>query len=270
MFAHDTEPDRTSQPLLRPHETPPYEIINADSSNDMLLVCDHASRKVPESLHDLGLPTFEFDRHIAYDIGTEKVTRNLSRALDCTAVLARFSRLVLDVNRPPGHPESIPEVSDGTEVPANLGLSEAEKDQRVESLHDPYHDAIGHALAHIWNRGRPPALFSVHSFTPLFGGTIRPWDVGVLWKHDPRLAVPLMEKLRAHGLNVGDNEPYSGLDLAYTIDVHGGAAGLANCVIEINQDQVFTEAGIERWSAILIESLGEIISDERLYRVEKY
>jgi len=260
----------TLAPLLGPDDPAPYEIINPDGTAQTLLICDHASRRIPISLGDMGLPTEEFNRHIAYDIGAEAITRILSKSLDAVAVIAGYSRLVLDVNRPPGHPESIPEVSDGTRVPANQELSEAEMDRRVCALHDPYHEGVSHALGHLWNRGGAPALFSVHSFTPDYADEDRPWDVGVLWKHDPRLAVPIMEKFRARGMIVGDNEPYSALDMAFTIDSHAGSAGLASIVLEIRQDQVNTDEGIERWADILHDDLGSVMQMPGLYEAREF
>ena len=256
--------------LLSSDDPDPFEIVNAEGASQLLLICDHASRQVPSKLADLGLPAIEFERHIAYDIGADAITRSLSQSLDARAVLAGYSRLVIDLNRPPGHPESVPSVSDGTSVPANQNLSEGDLDQRISTLFDPYHEAIGHSMAHLWKRGPAPALFSVHSFTPHFEDHERPWDVGILWKRDPRLAVPLMELLRARGLDVGDNEPYSALHMAYTIDSHAGAAGLATCVIEIRQDQVSDQDGIDRWAHILEEDLRIICNDPNLFEAREY
>jgi len=256
--------------LLTANDPAPFEIINRDGTAPLLLVCDHASRVVPERLGRLGLDDAVFERHIAYDIGAAQVSRHLSEHLDAPLVLAGFSRLVIDLNRPLGHPDSIVEESDDTPVPGNQGLNETAKRQRIRELFEPYHDAVNRALARIWERGKPPAIFSVHSFSPGYGEKPRPWDIGVLWNRDPRIAVPLMEKLEARGLNVGDNEPYSGQHLAYTIDMHGGSAGLANCVVEINQDQVRDAAGIGRWSTMLEEIMPEILSVSGLHRVERF
>jgi predicted N-formylglutamate amidohydrolase len=178
--------------------------------------------------------------------------------------------LVIDLNRPPGHPESISEISDQIPIPGNRNLSEPEQNRRLTDLFEPYHGAITEALAHLWRRGMPPALFSVHSFTPIFGDEDRPWDVGVLWNRDPRIAKPLMDKLKAKGLNVGDNLPYSGRDLAYTINMHGGASGLANCVVEINQDQVRDQAGLERWAGIFTDVMGDILVMKDIHEVREY
>ena len=256
--------------LIGPGDPPVLEILNPEGQAPLQLVCDHASAAVPAALGNLGLDRQHFERHIAYDIGAARVTRLFSGVLDAPAVLAGYSRLVIDLNRPPGHPESIPEASDGTRIPANQDLSEAAHEERMARLFEPYHDAIHESLAHLWRRGKPPLLLSIHSFSPNFGEDHRPWDIGVLWNRDPRIARPMIEKLRALGLNVGDNLPYSGFDLAYTIDLHGGAAGLANCVVEINQDQVTDTAGVERWAGILAEVMAKIMRLDGVFQVQEF
>lgn len=256
--------------LLGPDEAPVVEIVNTAGRTPLQLVCDHASRRVPAALGKLGLADGEFERHIAYDIGAAEVTRRLAAVLDAPAALAGYSRLVIDVNRPPGHPESIPEISDGTEIPGNRSLSETARRGRETALFEPYHDAIHESIAAIWRRAAAPALFSVHSFSPHYGKAARPWDVGVLWNRDPRLAQPLMEKLAQRGLKVGDNLPYSGREIAYTINLHGAAPGLANCVVEINQDQIADPPGVERWAGILAEVLAEILTLDGVHRVQQY
>jgi predicted N-formylglutamate amidohydrolase len=257
-------------PLLGADDPPPFEIFNRDGGAPLLLVCDHASRAIPRALNHLGMESAAFERHIAYDIGAACVARRLSTMLDAPLVLAGYSRLLIDLNRPPGHPQSIMDSSDTTPIPGNANLSDEAKRQRIRDLFEPYHDAVNRALARIWDISEAPALFSIHSFSPGFGGQPRPWDIGVLWNHDPRIAVPLMELLEAHDLNVGDNEPYSGHDLAYTIDMHAGAAGLANCVIEINQNQVADNDGVERWTNILGDALMTILQQPGLHRVERF
>ncbi len=262
--------DSAAGSLLGDTDPPPFTTINRDGPTPLLLICDHASRAVPAALNNLGLDDEAFDHHICYDIGAAAVAHKLSETLDAGLVLAGYSRLVIDLNRPPGHPQWIPPISDGTVVPGNQGIDEAARRRRVRDLFEPYHDAVNRAIARVWQRGTPPALFSVHSFSPRFGDAPRPWDVGVLWNRDPRLAVPLMEKLEAHGLKVGDNEPYSGKDLAYTIDMHAAAAGLASCVIEINQDQITDDAGVARWATILDDVMKEILTLSGLHQVERF
>jgi len=270
MDAKELFAEQSLDRLLGPDDSPPFQVINRDGASQLLLICDHASAEVPHSLGRMGVHDEGFEQHIGYDIGSASVARLMSEQLDAQLILAGYSRLVIDLNRPPGHPESILAESDGTPIPGNASLGESDRRQRIRDLFEPYHDAVNRALARLWERGTAPILFSVHSFSPGYGDKPRPWDVGVLWNRDPRIAVPLMEKLEARGLNVGDNEPYSGHDLAYTIDMHGAAAGIANCVIEINQEQVGDETGIARWGELLAEVLGEILTLDGLHRVERF
>ena len=266
----DNSPHGNENALLCADDPPAVEIVNENGACALQLVCDHASRAVPQALGKLGLAEAQFERHIAYDIGAAEVTRLLAVRLDAQAVLAGHSRLVIDVNRPPGQPDSIPEISDETVIPGNRGLPEDDQGLRLSDLFEPYHDAIHEGLAHLWRRGTPPALFSIHSFSPDFSDGHRPWDVGVLWNRDPRIAHPLIEKLSARGLNVGDNEPYSGLELAYTLNLHGGAAGLPNCVVEINQNQVSDRTSIEQWVDILTGVMEKILQIDGLHQVKEY
>ena len=237
----------------------------------MVLICDHAGRNIPSILGDLGMDDDHMERHIAYDIGAAAVTRRLSELLDAEALLHNYSRLVIDCNRPLGHPESIPEESDRTAVPGNSGIEEPQALKRVDTLFWPYHQAISNVLGHRWRvQGHPPVLFSVHSFTPAYGDEHRPCDAGVLYNRDPRLAQPMMEMLREKGLHSGGNQPCSGLEAAYTIDVHGTSPGLANGVIEIRQDQIADEAGQERWANLLAECLTDIMQREEIHRVQRF
>lgn len=257
--------------LLGPDDPPVFDHLNEDGAAHLVLICDHAGRAVPGMLEGLGVDVEHMDRHIAYDIGAADVTRRLSELLDATALLHNYSRLAIDCNRPLGHPESIAEVSDGTTIPANVNIREAQALKRVDTLFWPYHQAISNTIGHRWRvEGCPPVLFSVHSFTPSFGEEHRPWDAGVLYNRDPRLAQSMMEDLRAQGLHIGDNQPYSGLEAAYTIDVHGTSPGLANGVIEIRQDQIADVAGQERWANILADCLQGIMRREDIHRVQRF
>jgi predicted N-formylglutamate amidohydrolase len=263
-----SSPTFPHSPLLGADDPPPCEIANPDGKAPLLLVCDHASRTVPRVLGHLGLDESAFEGHIAFDIGAAAVTRQLAHRLDAPAILAGYSRLLIDCNRQPGDPQSIPEESDGTIIPGNRGLSERMQEVRVESFFRPYHNAITTSLGQLWRRGTPPALFSIHSFTPRMDGLDRIWDVGVLWNRDPRIAIPLIDRLRKEGnLCVGDNEPYSGRQLFYTLDRHASAAGLPNCAVEIRQDLLETDDGVMRWASRLAEALEEITSTDELHRV---
>jgi predicted N-formylglutamate amidohydrolase len=226
---------------------------------------------MPAALENLGLDQAALGLHVAADIGAGEITRELAIRLNAPAVLANYSRLVVDLNRQPGHPSSIVATSDDIAVPGNRTLSEAARQERLETLFWPYHRAVGNLQAKIWRLGAPPILLAVHSFTPRLGGEDRRWHAGVLWNRDPRLARALIEGLSAPGdLVVGDNQPYSGRELAYTLDVHAGAAGLAHAAIEIRQDLVLDSAGTRAWAERLAGALRPLIGRADLHRVERF
>jgi predicted N-formylglutamate amidohydrolase len=260
-------------PLLSESDPAPYEIVNREGTTPLLLICDHASNRIPKQLNNMGLTKDELNEHIGWDIGAAGVTRHLSDKFNAPAVLCNYSRLVIDCNRQPGDPTSIPEISDGITVPKNHHLSESDQVQRSEAVFWPYHHAITEVGAHLWRKGTPPALFSIHSFTPelMSRQEDRPWHIAILWKRDPRLAAPLIEILsRETGLKVGNNVPYSGFEDAYTIDLHGAAPGLPYCAIEIRQDLISDPESQRKWGDILHHALSEIMTDTSIFTVKHY
>jgi predicted N-formylglutamate amidohydrolase len=232
-----------------------------------VIVCDHASNRIPRALGTLGLAAADLEDHIAWDLGAGGVARRLAAWFRASAVIAAYSRLVFDLNRAPRDATACPPLSDGRLIPGNLGLTPAVKARRRRALFDPYHAAIEAAIAAATTGERVPACLGIHSFTPRFHGTRRPWHVGVLWDADPRIALPLMARLRAAGFVVGDNEPYSGRHPAdYSIDTHAEARGLAHAGIEIRQDLIADAPGQERCARILGDALAPILADRALYR----
>lgn len=254
-------------PLLGADEPQPFELIEGAAGSGIILVCDHASPRFPAALGQLGIPDRYLGDHIAWDIGAAGVARRLRERLGADAVLANYSRLVVDVNRGLGDASAIPAISDGVLIPGNLGLTAAEREARVLALHAPYHAAIGALIGRRSAESRVPVVIGIHSFTPRWHGTRRPWHAGVLWDRDPRLPLPLLAALRARGdLVVGDNEPYSGRHTAdYSIDRHAESHGLAHAGIEIRQDLIADAAGQERFAGILGDALEAILADASLY-----
>ena len=259
-------------PLLGPGDPPPFTVLNPDSSSPVLFLCDHACRAVPKALGDLGLTEEEMCRHIAYDIGAAPLTKLLAARFGATAVLSGYSRLIVDPNRNLDDPTAIPVVSDDVLIPANRALDTQEVRRRVEAIFDPYHEAIAAQVAVRRARGQVPAIVSIHSFTPVMRGVARPWHVGILWDRDPRIPVPLMERLRADPRwCVGDNEPYSGrTTTGGTIETHATPAGLPNVLIEVRQDLIAVPEGGALWAQVLGDALEPILADPNLYRVELY
>ena len=251
-----------SPALLDPAEPPPVEICNPAGAAPVLLTCDHASRAIPRALKKLGLADEVIARHIGWDIGAAMVTRHLAPLLEAPALLAGYSRLVIDCNRPPEDPSSIPASSDGVAIPGNIDLPQEARLARCEALFEPYHAAIDARLAALRRASAAPALISAHSFTPRMGGRARPWHVGVLWDEDGRIALPLLAGLRAEaGLVVGDNEPYSAREpVGYTQRHHGLEAGLPHVAIELRQDLIADEIGARDWAERLARLLRPILA----------
>jgi len=253
--------------LLGGGDGPAFQVIDTAASRPAILVCDHATAKIPAALGTLGLAEDALAAHIALDIGAAGVVRHLSRRLQLPAVLCGFSRLVVDCNRSLNDPTAFAEFSDGCRVPGNIGLSHADRQERADAVYWPYHHAIRDRLQALEPLGDAPALIAIHSFSPELGSESRPWHFGILWDKDPRIPVPLLHALRAlPGVMVGDNEPYSGKHPSdFTVDHHAEAEGLPHVSIELRQDLIATDQGVEHWGDILAEALEPILSDPELY-----
>ncbi len=249
--------------LLAPDEAHPVIERRRDGGSLILFTCDHYGRAVPRALDSLGLPDSELARHIGWDIGIAGVAERLAQALDAHLIAQRYSRLVIDCNRPFHSPGSVPLISEATHIPGNDGLSADAIAARREEIFAPYHDRIAQTLDARAREGRATLLVSLHSFTPVYAGIARPWHAGTLYHRDRALAPRLLMALRGEGdLVAGDNEPYAvSDDTDYTIPVHGEARGLPNTGIEIRQDLIADEAGQQEWAERLARILGEIAAE---------
>jgi predicted N-formylglutamate amidohydrolase len=289
--------DISNESLVGPADPSPFEILNGDSLSRVILSCDHAGRAVPRNLARLGVDDADFDRHIAYDIGAEALTRAIASRTGWPTILANYSRLVIDPNRRLGTPTSIVEVADGTRVSGNIGLTERQRRDRERYIFHPYHSAFHQLIDAHTGAGLAPAVVALHTFTPALSddphrdplrephrdphgyphghphgqsqGDPRPWHVAVLWCDDWRLPRPLIAALEAEpGLVVGDNQPYSAREgFGYTMQRHADAHGLANVTLEVRQDQVETELDVERWADRLTRVLNDVFADESLFTV---
>ena len=255
--------------LLGSEDVPPVHEYNAAARSPFLLTSDHYGRLIPPVLGDLGVPANELTRHIAWDIGIAGVADALSKHLDAHLIAQRYSRLVIDCNRPPGAPSSIPRISEATTIPGNEGLTRDTAEVRRQQIFDPYHRRITEAIERRLRENIPTVLVSLHSFTPVYAGIRRPWHIGTLYHRDTRLPPLLLGLLRAEGdLVVGDNEPYAVSDETdYTIPVHGEARGLMNSGIEIRQDLIADPAGQSQWADRLARIFAGIETTLRAQRL---
>jgi predicted N-formylglutamate amidohydrolase len=245
---------RAAAGLLLAEEPAAVEVVNLDGAGTAVLLCDHASNRVPQRLGTLGLDARQLAEHIAWDPGAAEVARRLSAQLNAPLVLSGYSRLVVDCNRPLGHPDSMAESSAGVPVPGNRGLTPEDRALRVDGLFRPYHEAIARLLDR--RSGRPALLLSIHSFTAVLNGRARPWHLGISHGKDRRLAALLLDAFPAgRDLRLGDNEPYPIEDsIDYTIPWHGDGRGLPSVMIEIRQDGIRGADDAAAWAARLAEA----------------
>ena len=245
--------------LLRDDEPSPVGAFNLDGQSPLFFVCEHAGRRIPEKLGDMGLSDEDRRRHIAWDIGAGAVSRLLAERLDAPLITQTYSRLVCDCNRETHVPSFIPKVSERTRIPANERVSQGERAQRIDEIDRPLHDRITEELDKRSATGRPTVFISMHSFTPVFMDKPRPMHIGLLHDLDPRLGDLVGSVLRADGKHaIVDNEPYA-LDQKrdFTVPEHGERRGIPSLEIEIRQDLITDPDGQEDWAARLAPALAE-------------
>jgi predicted N-formylglutamate amidohydrolase len=246
---------------------PAFEAVQGVLDSGALIICDHASNAIPPGYDTLGLPREALDRHIAYDIGAAEVTRALAAQLGAPAVLSTYSRLVIDPNRGLDDPTLVMRYSDGAIVPGNAYIDAAEIASRSAGFWAPYRQEVAAMVDAMMATGEPPALISIHSFTPVLRSLARPWKIGVLWDRDERIPKPLIEALLAEpdlrADEVGDNEPYDGALAGDTIDEIATSRGLANALIEIRQDLIADRNNAVTWAERIGRLLRPIIADPR-------
>ncbi|WP_416899142.1 MAG: N-formylglutamate amidohydrolase [Minwuia sp.] len=244
--------------MLHIDDPDPVLTHNIDAAGPVLITCEHAGRATPAALGDMGVGPADWERHIAWDVGAFDLSKALAERLQARVVAQAYSRLVIDCNRALIAPDLTPEVSDGTEIPANRDLSETAKAARIGAIHAPYHDRIAAEI----ERARPELLLSIHSFTPEMNGESRPWHAGFLANREPATAETLLAIAsgREPYLTFAYNEPYTVDDISdFTIPVHGEKGGIPHALIEIRNDQLGTPGGIDYWADLLAGAVNEYL-----------
>jgi predicted N-formylglutamate amidohydrolase len=243
----------------------PIEVVNEDGASEFVLVCEHASRHVPDEYASLGLAERDLVRHIAWDIGAEDLTRRLSARLDAPAFLGTYSRLLIDLNRPLGVPSSIPVLSEATEIPGNMAIDKEERARREERIFEPFHARVKRHLNARLLAGRSTRLLTVHSFTPVYLDEQRPWHAGVLFAGAKEYGASMLAELqRETHLLVEANVPYSiAADGDYAIPVHGDQRGIPAVLLEIRHDQIAQAAGVAEWTDRVARVLGALAQEPR-------
>jgi len=244
--------------ILGASDPDPVEVVNPDGGSPVLLVCEHAGRAVPAALRDLGVAAAEMERHIAFDIGAAGLARNLATELDATLVMQRYSRLVIDCNRPFEALDCMPASSDGTAIPFNCDLTHWDRMPRFDEIHRPFHDYISRLLDRRQADNSPTVLATIHSFTPRFANKYRPWQLGVCFNRDGTFAMKFMDAFAVANPKIvaAYNEPYTVDDISdYTIPVHGERRQLPHVLLEVRNDHIRDVDGQDRWARMIGNAL---------------
>jgi predicted N-formylglutamate amidohydrolase len=260
--------------ILSPGEQPPFRIENAQGKGIGLVVCDHASNRVPRVLKDLGLKKADLKKHVGWDIGAEDASLHIGRTLDMPVVLANYSRLVLDLNRAPHHEECIAEESDHIKIPANAGLSKAQREQRLKEIFWPYQNKIGKMLDVFMNRKQIPVLLAIHSLTPEMDGVKRPWHISILWNREEKIAKQIVREIRnSHpDLLVGENEPYTLFSDRFpgsTVWRHAEERNLPYVFVEFRQDLINTKEKAVYWANLFMQAMRPVLENPLTYQGRK-
>ena len=249
-----------NQHLLGAFDPSVFELIESDISADILLVCEHAGQAVPIKLNGLGVSLEIFNQHIGYDIGAAKLTRKIAAQLNVPAILQNYSRLVIDCNRPTNQSDSIPEMSDHTLISGNLNISDEDRQSRIDEIFTPFHDKISQLL----DQNHYKLIIAIHSFTPQMNGNKRPWDVGFLFRQDQKTSRSFMQYLSANhpDLNIGENQPYNIENNSdWFVPIHGEQRRIAHSLIEVRNDHLLNESGINKWAEIISKAIQHFLSE---------
>ena len=242
-----------------------FEIVNPMAAGGVVFLCDHASNHIPPEYDNLGLDDGLLDQHIAWDIGAAAVARRVSALVGGSAVLAGFSRLLVDTNRREDEETLIPTATDDTAIPGNADLGDDERQARLVRFYRPFHAACRMSVMRAVERSRRALVLGIHSFTPqMNGGEQRPWDVSVMWDDDDLLALVMAEAFTAEGLAVGYNEPYAGAEWMHSVKTHAGPHGLPHAQIEIRQDLVARPEDEALWALRLAAAIGGALASNKL------
>lgn len=246
--------------LLGPEDPPVCELVNFDSDFPVVLVCEHAGRAVPKKLQRMGLTQDAMARHIAWDIGAAALTRKIAKLMGAPAILQNFSRLVIDCNRPPEHPSSMPAISDETLIPANAEISQQERAARIDEVFTPFQSAVCGLL----DQHERKVALAIHSFTPVLAGAKRPWDISFLFRQDTQTSKRLAAHISHEELDlcIGMNQPYNICDKTdWFVPRHGEKRGLAHSLVEIRNDHLLTNAGQDYWAGILTRAITQYLKE---------
>lgn len=249
--------------LLTPGEPHPFAVEREDGQSPFLIVCEHAGRRIPQSLGTLGLAGEHLAKHFMWDIGALDLAREIAARLDAPLAYQPYSRMICDSNRHPNVETFIPPKGEDIDVPANAAITPADRAQRRAEIWQPFHDGVADLIDQRIAAGQPTLFVTIHSFTPVFFGESRALHFGVLYDRDRTLAPALFKVLQArHGDKVAENEPYIMERLTdYTVPVHGVDRGLPSVEIEVRNDLLSETRAVAAIADDLADALRRAAAD---------
>ncbi len=249
--------------ILTANDLPAFTIENGSSGSHIFVICDHASRNIPLKLKKLGLSDADLSKHIAIDIGAKQAAQYIAKKFNTPALYANYSRLVIDLNRGLNHEFLIPEISDHIEIPENKNLSKADRQNRIDEIFTPYHNAISDKIEDLISKDIQPILLLIHSFTPEMDGKKRPWDMSILWDKKCDLSKKTIDNLRTQNpeLTIGDNQPYDPTLLMGDDSYNHTAVKhkVKSILVEFRQDLIDTDEKSEYWAEKFCQAIKDVV-----------
>lgn len=239
------------------------KVVHTDLAGNapvVVLVCEHASNRIPAFLGDMGLSAEARESHIAWDPGALVVAQAMAKRMSAPLVHGGVSRLVYDCNRPPEAAGAMPIRSEDYEIPANINMSPEQRVARIENVYQPFCAALSDLIDQ--HSASLRLMVTIHSFTPIYLGQKRQVELGILHGVDNQFATAMMaDEAIGSPFIIRLNEPYSAADgVAHTLDTQALPHRLLNVMIEIRNDLIRTPKQQAEMADCLVPWIARVLS----------
>ena len=212
----------------------------------LLLSCEHGGNRVPEPWQPLLAGQEELlASHRGYDPGVAGFARWLAAQLRAPLHLADVTRLLVELNRSPGHP--------GLFSAFTRPLDRLERERLLQLYYHPYRTAVERHIAQLLTVHDQVCHVSLHTFTPELDGVVRTADIGLLY--DPQrtrektFCRDWQETIarRADGWRVRRNYPYRGAADSFVTHLRRRFPADSYLGFELELNQRWPQQGGEPW-----------------------
>lgn len=231
----------------------------------LIVTCEHGGNRIPREYRTL-FRGFEraLDSHRGYDPGALSLAQELAGATGAPLVFSTVSRLLVELNRSPGHRALYSERT--RDLPAQ------DKSRIVARYYDPYRRSVEDRVRAAVAKGRRVLHVSSHSFTPVLDGEVRKTDIGLLY--DPARAPEsafcrdwaALLGARIAPLRVRRNYPYRGYADGLTTYLRQRYPQRAYLGIEIEVNQKHPLHGGRPWRMLrreIVQSVVDLLQPRR-------